>query len=95
MGFYVPLRALPYISKLEVYDGFRFFDDTDHWHMNAFDGIDVPIENFEDLNRNPVTDLVIMSLTFGERIKTKVFEQFNSKINVLTLSDLIHSCAAK
>jgi hypothetical protein len=46
LGFYVPLRTLPYISRQGVYEGFRFFDDTGHWHMNVFDGVNVPIENF-------------------------------------------------
>jgi 2-polyprenyl-3-methyl-5-hydroxy-6-metoxy-1,4-benzoquinol methylase len=89
VGFYVPLRALPYISKLGIYKGFRFFDDTAHWHMNIFDGVDVPIENFDDLKKNPVTDLIIMSLTFGNVIRNKILKEFGARINVITLGDLI------
>ncbi len=89
LGFYVPLRALPYISRQGVYEGFRFFDDTIHWHMNVFDGVKVPIENFADLKQNPVTDLMIMSLTFGDVIRSKVLKEFGDRINVVTLGDLI------
>ncbi len=89
IGFYVPLRALPYISGLEDHEGLRFFDDTNHWHNKFFDGIDIPIENFEDLTLNPVTDLFIMSLTFGDVIKNKIFSRFGSSINVLTLRELL------
>lgn len=90
LGYYVPLRTLPYIAKLGLYEGFRFFDDTAHWHDNVFDGVDVPIENFADLKREPVTDLIVMSLTFGEVIKKKVQNEFGDSINVITLNDLIY-----
>lgn len=90
LGFYIPLRTLPYIASQGIYEGFRFFDDTDHWHMNVFDGIDVPIENFSDLQQNPVTDLIIMSLTFGDVIRNKVLKEFEGRVNTLTLSDLIN-----
>jgi 2-polyprenyl-3-methyl-5-hydroxy-6-metoxy-1,4-benzoquinol methylase len=89
LGFYVPLRTLPYISRQGIYEGFRFFDDTGHWHMNVFDGVKVPIENFGDLKLNPVSDLIIMSLTFGDVIRKKVRKEFGDKIKVITLNDLI------
>jgi SAM-dependent methyltransferase len=89
LGFYVPLRTLPYIAKQGIYEGFRFFDDTGHWHMNVFDGVDVPIENFGDLKLNPVTDLIIMSLTFGDVIRNKILKEFEGRVNVVTLDDLI------
>jgi 2-polyprenyl-3-methyl-5-hydroxy-6-metoxy-1,4-benzoquinol methylase len=95
LGFYVPLRTLPYISRQGVYEGFRFFDDTDHWHMNVFDGVTVPIENFGDLKQNPVTDLIIMSLTFGDVIRSKVLKEFGDRINVVTLGDLINESKQK
>jgi SAM-dependent methyltransferase len=89
LGFYVPLRAIPYLSCIEKFNGFRFFDDTNSWHLKFFDGINVPIENFEDLEKNPVTDLYVMSLTFGDVIKEKILRKLHSSINVVTLSELI------
>lgn len=90
LGFYVPLRTLPYLAKFEVFEGFRFFDDTTHWHNNVFDGIDVHIENFDDLKLKPVTDIIVMSLTFGEIIKNKIINQFGKTINVITLRELVN-----
>lgn len=89
LGFYVPLRALPYVTKAKLNNDFRFFDDTPHWHHLFFDGIDVEIENFDDLVRNPVTHIVIMSFTFADSIKNKIHRQFGESIHVLTLKDII------
>ena len=84
-----------FIAKKEIYSGFRFFDDTSHWHQHFFDGIDVPIENFQDLVQRPVTDLVIMSLTFGDVIRNKVRKEFGDKVNVTTLGELAAKASTK
>jgi 2-polyprenyl-3-methyl-5-hydroxy-6-metoxy-1,4-benzoquinol methylase len=89
LGFYVPLRALPYVAKTKLNCDFRFFDDTPHWHHLFFDGIDVKIENFDDLVRNPVTHMVIMSFTFADAIKNKIHRKFGDSIEVLTLDEII------
>lgn len=88
VGFYVPLRTLPYVSILGKYDGYRFFDDTTHWYDRAFDGTEVYIENFGDLSKKPVTDLYIMSLTFGDKIKNKV-EGIRGIDRIVQLRDLL------
>jgi SAM-dependent methyltransferase len=72
VGFYAPLRALPYLAWSEKWTGFRFFDDTEHWYGRYFDGLDIPIENFNDLKAKPVDTLFIMSMTFGEQILTRI-----------------------
>jgi 2-polyprenyl-3-methyl-5-hydroxy-6-metoxy-1,4-benzoquinol methylase len=91
VGFYVPLRTLPYVSILGKYEGYRFFDDTHHWYNRAFDGLEVYIENFGDLKNKPVTDLFIMSLTFGDVIKKKVQEQLPGIKNVKVLRELLEN----
>jgi len=91
VGFYVPLRALPYVSFVGKYEGFRFFDDTHHWYNKAFDGTEVYIENFEDLRKKPVTNLFIMSLTFGDVIKSKVEKQITRGMNIRLLRDMLVS----
>jgi len=90
VGFYVPLRTLPYISSIKVYEGFRFFDDTNHWHKRAFDGIDIYIENFDELKAKPVTDLFIMSLTFGDLIKNKIKNQIPEIERITTLHEMLN-----
>ncbi|MFL2845756.1 MAG: class I SAM-dependent methyltransferase [Candidatus Puniceispirillaceae bacterium] len=89
IGFYVPLRALPYVCNLPSNVNFRFFDDTPHWHEKKFDGMDVLIENMADLVSNPVDVIYIMSLTFGNEIRNKILTEFGDRIILFTLNDLI------
>ncbi|NRB39892.1 MAG: class I SAM-dependent methyltransferase [Pseudomonadales bacterium] len=89
LGFYVPLRALPYISLLGITSGVRFFDDTDHWYGCAFDGVDVCIENFSDLQRDPVDTLIVCSLTFADVIKSKIQASSISIKEIKILDDFI------
>lgn len=89
VGFYVPLRTLPYVSALKAWSGYRFFDDTSHWYGRCFDGVPVPVENYEDLRRNPVDTLFIMSLTFGRKIGERVAALGNPGMEVIQLSDLV------
>jgi 2-polyprenyl-3-methyl-5-hydroxy-6-metoxy-1,4-benzoquinol methylase len=89
LGFYVPLRTLPYIAKNEIWRNIRLFDDTSHWHECYFDGVDIAIENFEDLKRRPVTDMLVMSTTFGDVIKRKIATEFGDAIRVVTLGEII------
>lgn len=90
VGFYMPLRALPYLASIDYLDGFRLFDDIAHWHRGYFDGLDIPIENGDDLARNPVRHLFIMSLTFGEVVKNKVLGRCPA-VQVTTLRDMLTS----
>jgi 2-polyprenyl-3-methyl-5-hydroxy-6-metoxy-1,4-benzoquinol methylase len=84
VGFYVPLRAVPYLGHLSSFSRYRFFDDTPHWHQKYIDGLDAPIENFRDLLENPVDELFIMSLTFGGVIQQKVADAgFTGRITTL------------
>lgn len=85
-GIYAPLRALPYLAMMNRYDGFRFFDDTSYWHRKYFDGITIMIENFDDLKRTPVTDVLIMSPTFGDIINGKIRAHFGRKVRVKKLT---------
>lgn len=87
-GFYMPLRAIPYLSRMKKFDGFRLFDDIQHWHNGYIDGLDVKIENYSDLVNDPVDNLVIMSFTFGDALKKKV-EKDIPEINVYTLKEII------
>jgi 2-polyprenyl-3-methyl-5-hydroxy-6-metoxy-1,4-benzoquinol methylase len=89
IGFYVPLRTLPYLSKLNNFDGFRFFDDTHHWYNRAFDGVEVYIENFNDLKNKPVDNLFIMSLTFGTVIKSKIQNNIQGIKSITTLHEIL------
>jgi 2-polyprenyl-3-methyl-5-hydroxy-6-metoxy-1,4-benzoquinol methylase len=89
VGFYAPLRALPYLAWNEKWTGFRFFDDTGHWYARCFDGVDVPIENFGDLKAKPVDCLFIMSMTFGEKIVNRISEGNIQCDRIITLKQVL------
>jgi 2-polyprenyl-3-methyl-5-hydroxy-6-metoxy-1,4-benzoquinol methylase len=91
VGYYIPLRTLPYIAIHNIHENFRFFDDTHHWHHREFDGINVKIENFSDLKEKPVSHMLVMSLTFGDIIKKKLISEFGNSMEVVTLSELVEN----
>jgi SAM-dependent methyltransferase len=88
LGFYMPLRSLPYLAGIGRLDGVRLFDDIAHWHGGYVDGLDTPIENFEDLVRNPVEHLFVMSLTFGDVVREKVLARVPG-IRITTLGEIV------
>ena len=65
----------------------RFFDDD-----NAQQGLYIPpfssvIESRQDLLDNPVSTVLIMSRTFGDRIRRSLRDQ-NYRGEILTIEDL-------
>lgn len=88
LGYYVPLRSLPYIAITPNRKPFRFFDDTGHWHHREFDGVDVEVENFADLKARPVSHVIIMSLTFSDAIRRKIHAEFGETIKTLSLVEI-------
>ncbi len=91
IGFYMPLRAIPYIFTLTNTIEFRFFDDTKHWYNKYFDGVNTPIENFQDLEKKPVDVIFIMSLTFDHIITEKINKSSICNIKIITLRDILNA----
>jgi hypothetical protein len=89
LGFYVPLRPLPYLSVMKTFGGFRFFDDDPGVHRKYFDGFDVPVEDFEDLKRAPVTHMIIMSLPHTQLIQHKLATHFGASIETAGLECIL------
>jgi SAM-dependent methyltransferase len=89
LGFYVPLRALPYLSVLKIFDGVRFFDDDPGVHAKYFDGFDAPVENFQDLQADPVTHMIVMSLPHAPAIARKLRSRFGDRMVVQSLAEII------
>jgi len=90
IGFYVPLRAFPYIYYCrKIIRSYRLFDDTSHYRNNFFDGCDVKIENFNDLVKNPVDHLFIMSFPFGKKIRSRVINRIPSQ-RITLLEDFLN-----
>lgn len=96
VGGYVPLRLFPFLGSdrlLEEHRSqLRLFDDTPHWRGRKFQPNTSPIENFGDLVNRPPDLLLIMSLTFGEQLATKVRANdgmSRSGVEIVTLRDLL------
>jgi SAM-dependent methyltransferase len=93
VGIYVPLRGLPYLgndsSLRQAASEFRFFDDTPTWQGKRIQERLSRIENFSQLVENPVSNLFVMSLTFGEVISRKVLKALGSQIRVVTLDSML------
>ena len=88
IGFYMPLRAFPYIASFNNYFKYRLFDDQKHWHKKYIDGETTKIENYGDLLKNPVDHLFIMSLTFGATVKKKIIKKL-PKTKITLIRDLL------
>jgi SAM-dependent methyltransferase len=88
VGLYMPLRAIPYLASIQQLEGFRLFDDIAHWHRGYIDGLDIAIENFEDLVARPPAHLFIMSLTFGDVVKNKVLARVPN-LPITTLKEIV------
>ena len=89
IGFYMPLRAFPYIASFKSKFKYRLFDDQRHWHGRFIDGENTKIENYSDLVKSPVDHLFIMSVTFGKVVKRKVLNKIPN-IKIFLIKDILN-----
>lgn len=76
IGFYVPLRTIPYLSKLNINKGFRFYDDSCFFKNRFLDGFeDEKILGIRDLELSPPQYTVVMTHAYGTKIKQKIEER--------------------
>lgn len=96
LGFYVPLRALPYLSVLGAFTGFRFFDDDPGTHGRLFDGfVSVPVEGWDSFVARPPTHVVIMSLPHADAIGRKIQAAMRGRVSAVTLQQILEGAVAK
>lgn len=73
IGIYVPSRA---INALHMIGGsqprLRFFDDEANLHGRFYPGFSCPVENFEDLCREPTDEVWVMSRSFWRHIAARL-----------------------
>ena len=73
IGIYVPGRIINFlISEKISLSNIRFFDDDKNTYDHYFPGINIKVENFDNLLSEPTNIILIMSSFFGEKIKTKI-----------------------
>ncbi len=91
MGFYVPIRCLPYLSSVGDYGNSRIFDGNKSWENLFIDGYKKPIENLSNKSLNELPKyFFIGSLSFFDQIEETLLEKGISKKNIFSLSDLIN-----
>lgn len=72
IGLYCPARAINVLHHLGIMEGFRFFDDDTAVQGKYLPPCRVPIESRGALRAYPVDEMLIMSLTFGDRLATEL-----------------------
>jgi SAM-dependent methyltransferase len=73
IGIYVPGRIVNLLVSNSInLANLRFFDDNVNTYGHYFPGIDIKVENFDDLKKQPTDIILIMSSFFGEKIKAKI-----------------------
>ena len=79
------------LSILGIRKDIRFFDDDPGIHNKYFDGFPVAVESLNDLIEEPVSHMLILSSSFGRKIKERVQQLIPSTaIEIACLEDFIH-----
>lgn len=94
VGIFVPARAVNMLSmRDDGLEGIRFFDDDPGLSGMYFPGIDVPVESRDDLYRSPPSTVLIMSLSFGERIRDAIQPSLGPGVQITLLGDILPGTA--
>ena len=90
IGLFVPARAANMLAmRDDGLEGIRFFDDDVGLKGRYFPGMDIPVENREDLYRSPPSSLLIMSLSFGAKIRDSLRAGLRPDFDIRLLADLL------
>lgn len=90
IGLFVPGRAANILQiRGTSLAGIRFFDDAAELEGTYFPGIDIPVESRESLYRSPPSLLLIMSLSFGAKIRDSLLPHLPAGVQVRLLGDLL------
>ena len=77
------------LTRADGLERIRFFDDDAALAGTYFPAIDIPVETRDDLYRSPPSSVLIMSLSFGERIRDSLRTHLRSDVEIRLLSDLL------
>ena len=90
VAIYVPARFVNYVALAAFpLDGIRFFDDSPAMQGHFFPGIPVPVEPPEALVSRPCDRILVMSASFGVRIKARLTAQVPPATRITTLAELL------
>jgi len=72
LGIFCPGRGINILHFIQPRNASRFFDDDRLIHGKYYPPFDIPIESRHSLIEQPVDELLIMSSSFGERLKSEL-----------------------
>ena len=89
VGFYCPLRAIPYLHTTWTT---RFFDDDPELWGRYYPPFQTPIEGRHQLIEKPVDELWIFSRTFGARLRDALRrEERLNRTEIILIGDVLHA----
>lgn len=90
IAIYVPGRFVNYIALGDLdFDDLRFFDDSPALHGRYFPGVRIAVESLEDLVVRPCPRVLVMSTSFGARIKARLLPLLPAATRLTTLAELL------
>ena len=93
VGIYVPLRIINILSMLNMDFNLRFFDDNSDLHGTFFPGIDIPVEERNELLSRPTNIVMIMSNSFGKIIAKEIKTKLPSDTEILSWHEIFNLSA--
>ena len=89
VAVYVPGRFVNYAMLAQLpLQGVRFFDDSPALLGRFFPGIPIAVEDGAALVRSPCPRVLIMSTSFGAKIKTRLLRQLAASTKITILDEL-------
>jgi len=90
VAVYVPARFVNYIPLGGVpTGGLRFFDDSPALQGRYFPGVPVAVESMDDLVARPCPRVLVMSASFGAKIKARLLPLLPAATRITTLRELL------
>ena len=88
-GIYVPGRFVNYLALGGLSaEGLRFFDDSPALLGRFFPGVPIPVESMNAMAARPCRRVLIMSASFGARIRARIAPLLPATTSILTLDEL-------
>lgn len=90
VAVYVPGRFVNYLALggLPI-EGVRFFDDSPLLQGRFYPGIPIVVQSMDDLVASPCLRILIMSASFGVRIKTRLAALLPVSTRITTFAELV------
>lgn len=90
IGLFVPARAANMLAmRKDGLEGIRFFDDAVSLRGKYFPGMDIRVEGRDELYGAPPSSVLIMSLSFGARIRDSLGAGLRPDVEIRLLGDLL------